>query len=187
VPKADGGAPKARKSALVHPSQGTFSRKRAKETADTPMHIRRADLDDPAFSALMEEHRAAMQATAPPESQHALDLAGLRRLEVRVWTLHAGGALLGCGALQHLDAAHVEIKAMRTARAHLRKGVAKAMLGHLLAEARASGYARASLETGSMAWFEPARRLYAAAGFVECGPFADYVDDPSSTYLTRTL
>ena len=165
----------------------TSSRMREQKPQNAPMHIRRADLDDPAFAALMEEHRAAMQATAPPESRHALDLAGLRRPDVRVWTLHEGDALLGCGALQHLDAGHVEIKAMRTARAHLRQGVARALLEHLLAEARASGYARASLETGSMAWFEPARRLYAAAGFVECGPFAGYVDDPNSTYLTRTL
>ena len=151
------------------------------------MHIRRADLDDPAFAALMEEHRAAMQATAPPESQHALDLAGLHQPVVRVWTLHAGDVLLGCGALQHLDAAHVEIKAMRTARDHQRRGVAKAILAHLLAEARAAGYARASLETGSMAYFAPARTLYAAAGFVPCGPFADYVDDRHSTYMTLTL
>jgi len=151
------------------------------------MHILRADLDDPAFTTLMEEHRAAMQATAPPESQHALDLAGLRRPDVRVWTVHDGDALLGCGALQHLDVGHAEIKAMRTAHAHLRKGAARAMLDHLLAEARACGYARVSLETGSMAYFEPARRLYASAGFHECGPFADYVDDPNSTYMTRAL
>jgi len=151
------------------------------------MHIRRADLDDPAFAALMEEHRAAMQATAPPESRHALDLSGLHRPEVRVWTVHDGDTLLGCGALQHLDAGHAEIKAMRTSRAHLRKGVARAMLDHLLAEARACSYARVSLETGSMAYFEPARRLYASTGFHECGPFADYVDDPNSTYMTRAL
>ena len=166
---------------------GTLRRKRRNHTVDPTMHIRRADLDDPAFAALMEEHRAAMQATAPQESQHALDLAGLRDPSVRVWTLHDGDALLGCGALQHLDAGHVEIKAMRTARAHLRKGVARAILDHLLAEARAAGYARASLETGSMAYFAPARHLYAAAGFTPCGPFADYVDDPNSVHLTLAL
>ena len=27
----------------------------------------------------------------------------------------------------------------------------------------------------------------ADAGFVACGPFADYVDDPNSTYMTRAL
>lgn len=151
------------------------------------MRIEPADLDSAAFIALMEEHRLAMQATAPLESQHALDLSGLKQSHVRVWVVREGDALLGCGALQHLDAVQVEIKAMRTARAHLRRGVGKAVLAHLLQEAQASGYGRASLETGSMDYFAPARRMYADAGFVECAPFADYVDDPNSTYMTRAL
>ena len=76
---------------------------------------------------------------------------------------------------------------MRTARDQQRRGVGKAMLAHLLTEARAGGYARASLETGSMDYFAPARGLYATAGFLPCGPFADYVDDPHSTYMTLAL
>ena len=151
------------------------------------MRIEPADLDSAAFIALMEEHRLAMQATAPLESQHALDLSGLKQAHVRVWVMHDGDALLGCGALQRLDDAHVEVKAMRTSRAHLRRGVGKTVLAHLLYEARAAGYARASLETGSMDYFAPARRMYADAGFVACGPFADYLDDPNSTYMTRDL
>jgi putative acetyltransferase len=151
------------------------------------MRIERADLDSPAFIALLEEHRATMQATAPSESQHALDLAGLRQADVSVWTLNEGDVLLGCGALQRLDDAHAEIKSMRTARAHLRKGVARTMLQHLLAESRAAGFRRVSLETGSMAYFEPARRLYAAFGFVECAPFGKYVEDPNSTFMTLEL
>ncbi len=151
------------------------------------MRIEPADLDSPAFAALMAEHQAAMQATAPPESQHALDLSGLKQAHVTAWVLRDGDELLGCGALQRIDERHVEIKAMRTSRAHLRRGVAKAMLAHLLAEARATGYAQASIETGSMDYFAPARQLYASAGFVECGPFADYIDDPNSTYMTRDL
>ncbi|RZA11219.1 MAG: GNAT family N-acetyltransferase [Lysobacteraceae bacterium] len=144
-------------------------------------------MDSPAFIALMEEHRVAMQAASPLESQHALDLSGLRQPRVRAWVLREGDVLLGCGALQHLERGHVEIKAMRTSRAHLRRGVAKAMLDHLLAEARTAGYVRASLETGATPWFEPARRLYAGAGFVECPPFGAYVQDPHSCYMTRTL
>ena len=151
------------------------------------MRIEPADLDSRAFAALMAEHQAAMQATAPLESQHALDLSGLKQANVRVWVMHDGDALLGCGALQRLDDAHVEVKAMRTSRAHLRRGVGKTVLAHLLYEARAAGYARASLETGSMDYFAPARRMYADAGFVACGPFADYLDDPNSTYMTRAL
>jgi putative acetyltransferase len=151
------------------------------------MRIVRADLDSPAFATLLEEHRAAMQATAPAESQHALDISGLRQPGVRVWTLLEGDALLGCGALQHLDIAHAEIKSMRTARAHLRRGVARTMLEHLLIEARAAGYRRVSLETGSMAYFEAARRLYASFGFVGCAPFGHYTADPNSTFMTRDL
>ena len=151
------------------------------------MPIEPADLDSPAFAALLAEHRAAMRATAPAESQHALDLHGLRQPSVRAWVLREGEALPSRGAPQHLDPAHVELKAMRTARDHQRRGVGKTVLAHLLHEARASGYARASLETGSMDYFAPARRMYADAGFVECAPFADYVDDPNSTYMTRAL
>lgn len=151
------------------------------------IRIRRADLDSPGFAALLEEHRAAMQSTAPAESQHALDLTGLRRPDVRVWVVYEGDELLGCGALQHLDERHAEIKSMRTARAHLRKGVARTMLQHLLAEARSGGYSRVSLETGSMAYFDAARRLYGAFGFVECAPFGKYTEDANSTFMTLEL
>jgi putative acetyltransferase len=151
------------------------------------MRFEPADLGSPEFIALMDEHRRAMQDASPLESQHALDLSGLRQPDVRVWVLREGDALLGCGALQHLDDAHVEVKAMRTGHAHQRRGVARKVLAHLLDEARASGYARASIETGSADYFAPARRLYASAGFTPCPPFAGYVDDPNSCYMTRAL
>jgi len=94
---------------------------------------------------------------------------------------------MGCGALREIDPQHGEIKSMRTASAHLRQGVARSMLAHVLAQARQRGYRRVSLETGSGAAFEPAHRLYAAAGFVRCGPFAEYRDDPFSVFMTCTL
>jgi putative acetyltransferase len=61
------------------------------------------------------------------------------------------------------------------------------MLRHLIAEAERRGYTRLSLETGSMPYFEPARRLYASAGFVECEPFGSYRLDPNSVYMTKAL
>ena len=76
---------------------------------------------------------------------------------------------------------------MRTASAHLRKGVARAMLRHILAEARARGLRRVNLETGTPAPFAAAQKLYASEGFVECGPFADYVLDPYSLFMTKVL
>ena len=76
---------------------------------------------------------------------------------------------------------------MRTASEHRRSGVARALLAHLVAEARRRRYARLSLETGSQPAFEPARRLYHGFGFEYCPPFGSYVDDPHSVFMTLRL
>ncbi|MEI2454705.1 GNAT family N-acetyltransferase [Lysobacter firmicutimachus] len=151
------------------------------------MDIRIDDLTGSEIHALLQEHLRDMAELSPPESVHALDLDGLRRPDIRFWTVWEKGQLLGCGALRELDSTHGEIKSMRTAEAHRRKGVATRMLGHILDEASRRGYRRLSLETGSMAGFAPARTLYAQFGFVECAPFGDYVEDPNSVFMTRSL
>lgn len=148
------------------------------------LRIRPDDLQDPLVHALLREHLAGVALHSPPESIHALDLDGLRAPGMSFWTVWDGEDLLACGALKELDPTHGEVKSMRTAAAHLRKGAARAMLDHIVAEARHRGYRRLSLETGTAAAFEPAHRLYASAGFVPCGPFADYVDDPYSCFMT---
>jgi len=153
----------------------------------TLVEIRIDDLRGPEIARLLEEHLRSMRQLSPPESVHALDLEGLRRPEVTFWTAWQGVELLGCGALKELDARHGEVKSMRTATAHLRKGVASGLLRHLLAEAARRSYRRLSLETGSMAAFAPARGLYARFGFLPCGPFADYIEDPNSYYMTMEL
>lgn len=150
-------------------------------------HIRRGGLDHPQVRALLDEHLSSMASLSPPESVHALPLDALRAPDVTFWTAWAGEALLGCAALKELSARHGEVKSMRTALAHRRFGVARAMLDHVVAEARARGYERLSLETGSMAAFAPARRLYEGAGFAYCGPFGDYADDPNSVFMTLPL
>jgi len=151
------------------------------------MQIRVDDLAGPEIRALLTEHLHNMYQLSPPESVHALDLTGLLKTEITFWTLWSQGELLGCGALKELSPAHGEIKSMRTASAHRRKGVARAMLQHIIVEARKRSYAHLSLETGSAPAFEPARRLYESFGFTYCGPFAHYTDDPNSAFLTRTL
>lgn len=151
------------------------------------MEISLDDLCGADVAALLQEHLDDMHRHSPPESVHALDLEKLRRPEISFWVAREGGVLLGCGALKQLDPRHGEIKSMRTASAHRGRGVGEAMLAHLLAEARRRGYARLSLETGAPAAFDAARRLYARHGFVECGPFGDYVPDPYSTFMTLEL
>ena len=151
------------------------------------MDLQPDDLTHPAVIALLREHLQWMHRTSPPESVHALDVDALRGPGMRFWTLWDGAALAGCGALRLLEAGHGEVKSMRTAQTHQRRGVASRMLDHIMDDARRQGCTRLSLETGSMAYFAPARALYARAGFTVCGPFGDYVDDPNSVFMTRTL
>jgi putative acetyltransferase len=115
------------------------------------------DLSGREVQELLREHLRSMHVHSPPESVHALDLDGLRQPAITFWTAWDEGELVGCGALKELDGAHGEIKSMRTALAHLRKGVARGMLAHILAEARRRSYRRVSLETGSGEAFRPAR------------------------------
>ncbi|AHX12199.1 acetyltransferase [Dyella jiangningensis] len=149
--------------------------------------MRLDDLRGPEIAALLQEHLDDMKLHSPPESIHALDLEKLRRPEITFWSLWQDGELLGCGAIRQLDVTHGEIKSMRTSNRHRRKGVAARMLQHILDEAKQRGYQRLSLETGAPAAFVPARELYARFGFRYCGPFADYVDDPYSVFMTREL
>jgi putative acetyltransferase len=151
------------------------------------MEIKVDDLSGPEIYVLLDEHLQSMKLYSPPESIHALDLPALRKPEITFWTAWENGDLLGCGALKELDPRHGELKSMRTAARHLRKGVATALLEHILTEARRRRYARVSLETGSAEAFAPARNLYARFGFNFCEPFASYVLDPYSVFMTREL
>jgi len=151
------------------------------------MRIRLDDLAGPEIHALLEEHLRNMAQLSPPESVHALDIGALRKPEITFWTIWSGNELLGCGALRQLNPDHGEVKSMRTSTAHRRKGVARVLLSHIIDEARMRSYKRLSLETGSMRAFEPAQKLYASFGFAYCPPFADYVDDPNSVFMTRSL
>ncbi|HLM57407.1 MAG TPA: GNAT family N-acetyltransferase [Pyrinomonadaceae bacterium] len=151
------------------------------------MEIKVDDLSGAGVRELLREHLRDAARHSPPESVHALDIEGLSRPEVTFWTAWEGGELLGCGALKELGAGHGEVKSMRTVASQLRKGVASGILRHIIEEARRRGYSRISLETGSMEAFEPARRLYANFGFTYCGPFADYVEDPYSVFMTKEL
>ena len=156
-------------------------------TIESLVHIKIDDLSGSEIRELLEEHLASMRRHSPPESVHALPIEGLRTPEITFWTVWDDGVLLGCGALKELDSQHGEIKSMRTASRHLRKGVAQTLLHYIIGEAARRGYRRLSLETGSMQAFEPARQLYARSGFTSCGPFADYVEDPNSVFMTKEL
>ncbi|MFK7853772.1 MAG: GNAT family N-acetyltransferase [Granulosicoccus sp.] len=151
------------------------------------MDIKIDDLQGSQIKALLQEHLEHMQATSPPESTHALDLPALRAPDVTFWCAWDNDSLLGCGALKELSSTSGEIKSMRTAANQLRRGVASSILQQIIDEAKQRAYKHLSLETGSMEEFASAHKLYLKFGFVECEPFADYIEDPNSIFLTLRL
>jgi putative acetyltransferase len=151
------------------------------------MDIRLGDLSSPEIIRLLHEHLQSVALHSPPESVHALDLEALRNPDITFWGVWQDSELMGCGAIKELDSRHGEIKSMRTVSIHLRKGVAARLMQHILEEAERRSYERLSLETGSMDAFAPARSLYASFGFKPCGPFANYVEDPYSVFMTREV
>jgi putative acetyltransferase len=137
--------------------------------------------------ALLQIHLTSARAATAPGSAHALDISGLQSPDISFWTIWNDDMLIGMGALKRLSADHGEVKSMHTVASMRRRGAGRAMLHHIIAAARASGISRLSLETGSWDYFRPAHALYGSHGFVECQPFADYVLDPNSVFLSLEL
>ncbi|WP_373683843.1 GNAT family N-acetyltransferase [Microbacterium sp. 18062] len=149
--------------------------------------IREDDPTTPPARDLITAHLAGMHENSPAESVHALGIDALADPSVRFWSAWIGGEIAGIGALKRLDAARGEIKSMRVADAFRGTGVGRRMLRHIIADARARAVTSLWLETGSSPEFVPAVRLYESEGFAVCGPFADYVEDPHSLFMTHTL
>jgi putative acetyltransferase len=149
--------------------------------------IKPGDFDDDRVKALLTRHLEGMHANSPPGHVFALDWSGLQEPAISFYALWDGEDLLGFGALKELEPRAGEIKSMRTADAHLRKGVAAMILDHIIAEARRRGYARLSLETGSGPAFEPAVNLYRKYGFIEGGAFDGYEKSPFNQFLHLDL
>ena len=137
--------------------------------------------------ALVTLHLAAMHAASPAGKVHALPLDKLRQPGVTFYAARVRGEVAAMGAIKHLDATHGELKSMRAAPSWRGKGAGEAMLVHLLAVARARGYARVSLETGRGEAFAAAAGLYQKYGFAECVAFGDYVLDDFSQCLTLAI
>jgi putative acetyltransferase len=150
----------------------------------------RISVDDPRepdVRALLERHLTFSLEQTPPEHSFALDVDGLLDPAITFFSFRLASELLGMGAIKQLSPEHAEIKSMHTAAAARGRGVGRAMLAHLLDVARARGYRRVSLETGTMKAFIPARTLYKSAGFTPCEPFGDYQRTEDSYFMTLSL
>ena len=151
------------------------------------MQIKIDPLTNTLIETFLRQHLEDMRAVSPPESCHALDMQSLKHPSVTFWTLWEGDCLYGCGGMKAIDNRHAEIKSMRVAPEHRGKGLASFILEHILQEAKNKGFNRLSLETGSMDFFIPARKLYQNYGFIECAPFGEYKEDPNCVFMTYQI
>jgi putative acetyltransferase len=151
------------------------------------MIIKIDDLHSSEIAALLEEHLQNMYLITPPESVHALDIEALRKPEITFWSAWEDSVLYGCGALKQINPAHGEVKSMRTVSLYRRKGIASALLTHIIDVSKQRGYKKLNLETGSMKEFNPARTMYEKFGFSYCDPFEGYAEDPNSVFMVKYL
>lgn len=150
------------------------------------MDIRQDDPKAPHVADLLAHHLEELRSVMGEHAQ-ALDASGLSAASVTFWTAWHNDELAGFGALKRLNETHGEVKSMRAAPTARRIGAGRTILKHIIAEGRKRGYARLSLETGTAQLHAPAVALYRSAGFVSCGPFADYQASPHNQFLSLDL
>ena len=141
--------------------------------------------DQPQAVALVDALDAYQKPLYPAESHHGIDIEELLQPNV-VFALARidDSEAIGCGAfVAHGDWA--ELKRMYVQPGLRGRGVARAVLAFLEAEALARGVAVMRLETGNL---QPqALRFYDRAGYSRRGPFGDYDDDPHSVFMEKSL
>jgi putative acetyltransferase len=145
------------------------------------------DLTGTEVAALLALHLGEMHQWSPACKVHAMPLERLREPDVTFYSAWDGEALAAVGALKNLGGGRGELKSMRAAPEYRGRGAGKAILEHLIAEARTRGYTWLGLETGRPEPFVPARTLYERHGFAECPAFGDYVSDEFSLCMDRAL
>jgi GNAT superfamily N-acetyltransferase len=153
------------------------------------VRIESVALDEPAVRELIEELDAELHSLYPEEGavHDRLDEAEVTpgRGVLLAAVEDTTGHLLGCGAVRLREPGVVEIKRMYV-RPHARgRGVGKALLDALEAEAEALFADRVVLETGARQL--EAVELYRRAGYVEIERFGEYTDSPLSLCMSRTL
>lgn len=150
----------------------------------------RIERDDPAradVTALLETHAAFALVESPPDTCHFLDVAGLKTPDIRFWSARKDGALLGVVALKTLSAADGEVKSMHVAEAARGQGAARALMEHLIVQARQNGLQKLWLETGNTQGFQAALALYERLGFQRCPAFGCYKDTDFNVFMTLDL
>jgi len=136
-------------------------------------------------SALIRELEAHLEPLYPSESRHGYAVEKLIAQKVAFFLIRQDGQPAGCGGVQLFGTEYGELKRMYVRPRFRGLGLAKAMLTHLAAHARAHGVALLRLETGIHQ--REAIGLYERDGFRPIPPFGEYKDDPLSRFYEKRL
>jgi putative acetyltransferase len=144
--------------------------------------IKRADPRD--FTLMLQASDNVMASLYPAESNHMLDVETLRQPQMHFFGAYVNDVACGCGGFwAHED--YVEIKRVWIDLSSRGMGLSKKIMIALEDAARSAGFKTARLETGI---FQPeAISLYRAIGYIERGPFGDYVSNPLSIFMEKVL
>lgn len=144
-----------------------------------------ASANHPDVLSLIDALDAFQMPLYPAQSHHGVDIDTLSKPNVLFAVARtACGTAVACGAaVMHHD--YAELKRMYTSPAQRGTGIASYLLAFLETELINRGCFRVLLETGNL---QPeAISLYTRCGYVTCGPFADYCEDPHSVFMSKTL
>ena len=130
---------------------------------------------------LLGELDAELSGPYAADQRHALSVEKLFQPDVRFFVARLDGAAVACGGIGFYHG-YAELKRMYSRPSVRGRGVAKAILRRLEAEARAAGAPLLRIETG--VYQEEALRFYEGAGFRRCGAFGPYAAMPARAIET---
>jgi putative acetyltransferase len=136
------------------------------------------------IAALLDALNRALDQGYAPEQKHALSLDQLFQPHIRFFVARVDGAAVACGGIGFYNG-FAELKRMYAQPAMRGKGVAKALLQRLEAEARAAGIAVVRIETGNLQ--HGAMRFYEREGYRQCGAFGPYAAMPANAIATSVF
>ena len=149
--------------------------------------VQRGDILSSAARALIEALNAELSSRYPePGATHfRLDPSEVADGQGAFLIASSSGKPVGCGAVRRIEARTGEIKRMYVSPDARGRGIGRAVLAALEAEARTLGIARLVLETGLRQG--EALALYEGAGFSRIPPFGEYVNSPLSVCMAKDL
>jgi putative acetyltransferase len=137
---------------------------------------------------LVKELNAYLNPLSPPEFQFQMTVEQMANSATTLFVARdEAGQAVGMGALKVESDDMAEVKRMYTRPEIRGQRIGVALLDAITELARQKGISHLMLETGDVAGFEPAHRLYSKAGFTRCGAFLDYPESKYSAFFEKWL